>query len=129
MVRPEPHQTLRETDLGGERSVDARPHLLEEDVAADRRLRRLGRHRRRRRAGGGLLHAVAHRPAFGLLALDLLLLAHRQDLLGLTLGVGVGDRAERLRARLQVGARDQAGARPVEFGQQRPARVGGDRHD
>ena len=80
-------------------------------------------------AGRVLLHAVAHRPAFGLLALDLLLLAHRQDLLGLTLGVGVGDRAERLRARLQVGARDQAGARPIELGQQRAARVGGDRHD
>ena len=130
MVRPEPHQPLGKPDVGGQRGFDARLGLVQVDRPAGVRNGiggDLGRH-----LVGGLLGALDHgRPGRrDPLPFGLLLRARGHDPLGLPLGVGVGDDAEGLGGTWQRSRGERAGARPVELGQQRAARIrfdGGDR--
>ena len=118
MVRPEPRQPLCKSNLRRECRIDARLDLVEVDLPAGIR-HRLGGHLGRHFFVAAVGHGRSRRP----LLLRLLLRASRKDAFGLPLGIGVGDRAERLRARLQRTRRNLARARPVELGEQRAAGV------
>ena len=111
-----------------ERGFDARLRLVQVDrpagvgngIGGD-----LGRH-----LVGGLLgprpwSARRRNP----LPLGLLLRASGHDPLGLPLGVGIGDGAEGLGAAWQRSGGERAGARPVELGEQRAARIRFDGRD
>ncbi len=131
VVRPEPHQPFDETELGRHRGIEPRLDLLAEEL--DRQVG-FGRPRRRRRIGArGVVRLRLHRHA-GIGAGGggggalLGLLAHR-DLARLALLAEV-ERGGRGLARAQkVGVGDEAHARPLELGAQRPARVARDRVD
>ncbi len=133
MIRPEPDEPFGEADVGAERGMNARLGLVEIDLlrhggtgirgaarAASTACRVL---RRRTRSAPRL--AASHRccsagpaapPLRGLARYALLLLK-------------LEGRARRLAARRQIRIGDPSGARPVELGQQRAARIGRDRGD
>jgi len=124
MVGPEPDQPLGKSDLGAQRRFDAHPGLFEIDLPpgiGDGFGGGLCRHRL-----GVLLATLRHHGGCvrHLLFCRFLLGAARHDGLGLPPGVGIGNDTVCLGARRQRRCRDKAGRPPLQFGDQRPARVG-----
>ncbi len=134
MVRPEPHQALDEADLGGDGGVEMRLGLGEEDLLRHG-LGRRGRGLRSRGLDGLGRHLglCLHRPGhagFGRRALGLLLAQPRDARLGSALGEELEGGAIGSAAGHQAGGgEDLAGIRPVEVGEERAARIGGDGGD
>src|SRR5262245_13574743 len=118
MIGPKPNQALRQTNVARQRGIDPRLGFRQIDLPpgiGDR----LGRHGGCRRNGGSLAHSRLG------LALGLLGLGHGNASRA-PLGIGIGNLPEGRSARGQRRCRQYAGIRPIELGEQSPARIGGD---
>jgi hypothetical protein len=116
MVRPEPDEPLDKADLGPQRGIDARLGFGEINLLrhAGTRIRPCCRWRRR---GGLILHLRRAGATRGLLGGALRLPCCALRLLIRECG------ARGFAARQQLRIVDPPGARAIQFGQQRPARV------
>ena len=131
MVRPEPDQPFGKTELGHERSVETRFRLFEVDLLRNGGSR-VGLRCRRRLGLGVLLHAGYRRGGSGSrrrgLALRLALGA-LDEARGLALLPEIEHGARRLAGGEKVRIGQAAGAGAIEFGDERAARIGGDRRN
>ena len=126
MVGPEPHQPLDKAEVGAKRGVDARLRLFHIELLRHPRLGiGLGLDRRAARR-----HRIGHRRLFGGRGRRVLRRLPLRSLgkpLRLALLPEVECRARGFATHEQVGIGDTARPRPIEFGHERPARIGRDR--